>query len=470
MKRSTITSNIVFSLTLLAALFVLPSCGGDTPATTDSPAADSTGETNTETPAGINETVETGVELGRIDTVDNKAYYVGAVLSLSGQYELYGQAIKRGIDLAVEQINERGDVNGKPFKVAYADSGSTAAGARAALRALAEQGVKVIIGPETSDLAEATIPLARGLEVVLISPSASAPGLRNIESGGYFFRICTTDESEADAIAADIARDRRQKWLKRGYNRALVLTKADDTYSYGLLQSFARVSTDYGVSYNLVSFTSEELPASSEEAVDSAKAQEILQAVNNYQIYNEDAGKMGAIVIFGFSNDVEKILRLIKENSGETHRIYASSAVDTSEFLINAIDVYDGLIFPRLFDPNSEDNPAVAEFVEAYKLTYDDQIPGLYAAYGYDSGLLIGGTLITTSNLDQALKDPRNFRLAMNDSDFIGATGSVDFDNQTREVSKLPVLYILSIEKGAMLVKDYEGILLQEKLQQMSQQ
>jgi len=404
---------------------------------------------------------------GQNDSAGNQVT-VGAVLSLSGNYETYGQGVKRGMDLAIEQINANG---GTEFKISYQDTASSIEGARKAFNALAEQGVDIVIGPETTDLAKTLIPMAARNQIILLSPSASSPNLRNIDSNGYFFRICTTDESEADQIAMDIVRDRREKWLKRSHNRALIILRNNDAYTRGLLEAMAKSLGEQNVKYDLISFEPADIQGTLEEGeVYNEQMQEIFARVSNYQVFSENPEQMGSVIIFGFASDVEKLLRAFNSLENNKLRIYTSSAVDTSDFFTGAIDVYEGLIFPRLFDPRLEANAEAQVFVQLFKTKFNGELPDLYAAYGYDAALLIGKTLQQTQNLSQALKDPRNFRLAMNDIDFRGATGAVDFDNQTREVAKLPSLYILSVSEGAMRVRDYENLVLRRRLDSLRDQ
>lgn len=388
---------------------------------------------------------------------------VGAVLSLSGNYEIYGQSIKRGMDLAIAELNKLGDNESDDFSIIYQDSKSTVDGAREAFNNLVNQGVQIVIGPETTDLAKPLIEMALRHQVILLSPSASSPSLRNVDSGGYFFRICTTDESESDQIVNDIVRERREKWLKRGYDRALVILRDENPYTRGLLVSMAPKLNEMNVSYEVVKFMAGDLQGELAEGEEyNETMQNIINKAANYQVFNDDEEKMGAIVVFGLASDVDKVLTALK-STGLEYRNYSSSAVDSVEFLVNSIDVYDGLIFPRLFDPFVEGNKIVTAFVQDYKDLYDGQIPDLYAAYGYDAALLIGRTLLESDNVGRALSDPRNFRLAMNDIDFVGATGAVDFNRRTGEVAKVPILYVLTSEEGAMSINDYEDMKLEEK-------
>ena len=103
---------------------------------------------------------------------------VGAVLSLTGQYAEYGTAIKRGMDLAIEKINAEGGINGQDYEIIYVDSESTPDGAKTAFDNLVGQGVRIVIGPEITELCKPLIPMAVRNKVYLISPSASSPTSR----------------------------------------------------------------------------------------------------------------------------------------------------------------------------------------------------------------------------------------------------------------------------------------------------
>jgi hypothetical protein len=134
--------------------------------------------------------------------------------------------------------------------------------------------------------------------------------------------------------------------------------------------------------------------------------------------------------------------------------VYTSSAVDTTQFIIQAAEVSEGIVFPRMFDPKNEEVEIVKDFVQAYKEQYQ-QNPDLYAAYGYDTALLIGYTLMR-KDIEKAVQEPFNFRMHMNDVGFQGVTGSVDFQQSTGEVAKTPALYKMLEFGESMLVKDYE--------------
>lgn len=400
---------------------------------------------------------------------------VGAVLSLSGEYQQYGEAIKRGMDLAVDEINAEGGIKGVDFEILYEDTQSTTDGAREALGKLIDEGVSIVIGPETTDLCETLIPRAARNQIIMISPSASSPRLREVDpqSRRYFFRICATDDSEATQIASDMIRA-HPYWgfIKRSYKRALVLVRKDNPYTEGMWRSFGRDLGQLSIDYELLRFKTDELqrgPGEDGEFNDSMKG--ILEMASHYLKDDDDESKVGAIVIFGFAGDVETLLRAFS-TTGLQHKIYASSSVDTSNFFEGAADVSEGLVFPRVFDPENTENPLVAPFVEAYREKYKtlpQKEPDLYVAYGYDAAMLLGRTL-NRKDIAETLREPLNFRLHMNDENYVGLTGHIDFDREYNEVSKQPSLYIMKKYGVAAPLEEYEKEIEDRTLKELEKQ
>ena len=393
---------------------------------------------------------------------------VGALLSLSGEYDQYGLSIKDGIELAIKDINGKGGINGEDYDVIFEDSKSTIDGAKAGLDNLIAQGVQVVIGPEITEICEEIIPYASNKGIILISPSATAPSLRelSIEAKGYFFRICATDESEAGQLAIDMVRSSRWKFIKRAYKRALVIVRQNNPYTEGLWHSFGTEINQKNVEYEIKRYEAEDvekLPAEGEGY--SEKIAEIMSIAKNYQKSAKDDSKLGAIVIFGFADEVEFFLRAFKKEKLDM-QVYTSSGVDTVEFFQSAGDVAEGIVFPRMFDASSTEDPIVTSFVKSYEAAYSKR-PDLFAAYGFDAAMLLGLT-IQREGINEVIEEPYNFRMNMNDVKYHGVTGTIDFNNSTNEVNKTPALY--KFEEGGLAtpIKEYEAKVLAEATKKLN--
>lgn len=121
---------------------------------------------------------------------------IGAVLRLSiGASD--GIPAKRGIEIAVKEINAKGGIKGKPLTVVYEDSKDSPQAAVAAYQKLTSMDkVQVMIGPMMSGEALAVAPIAARDGIVVITPTATSPKV----SGSGLYRGCTRIDKQAEAL------------------------------------------------------------------------------------------------------------------------------------------------------------------------------------------------------------------------------------------------------------------------------
>ena len=146
---------------------------------------------------------------------------IGLVVSLTGKdAEPYGLPMKRGFELAQEEINALGIGPGLTF--VPADDQSSEAGAIAAVQQLVDQGVPAIVGIAISDYLEDAFPIAQDSGVVAFSSVSTAAGLSSI--GDYVFRT---------GLAVDIVNPSGVMITheKLGYTKVALIYDAADTYS-----------------------------------------------------------------------------------------------------------------------------------------------------------------------------------------------------------------------------------------------
>ena len=146
---------------------------------------------------------------------------IGLVVSLTGKdAEPYGLPMKRGFELAQEEINALGIGPGLVF--VPADDQSSEAGAIAAVQQLVDQGVPAIVGIAISDYLEDAFPIAQDSGVVAFSSVSTAAGLSSI--GDYVFRT---------GLAVDIVNPSGVMITheKLGYTKVALIYDAADTYS-----------------------------------------------------------------------------------------------------------------------------------------------------------------------------------------------------------------------------------------------
>lgn len=125
---------------------------------------------------------------------------IGAILPLTGDAALYGEISKSAIDLAVEEINSKGGVQGHKISIIYEDSqAKPELAVNAVNKLITVDKVNVIIGPMGSSEVMAIAPILNKKKVVSISPAATSHEIT--DAGDYIFRTIVSDVYDGTAMA-----------------------------------------------------------------------------------------------------------------------------------------------------------------------------------------------------------------------------------------------------------------------------
>jgi len=139
---------------------------------------------------------------------------LGAAVSDTGKYALNGANTRNGYDLAVDAINAKGgiDIGGKRYKLAiryYDDESTPARGTELAERLIKQDGVKFMLGPYSSGLTKAILPVVEKYRVPMVEGNGAA---RELFTKGYhyiFAVLSTSDQYLSSAI--ELAAENAQK-------------------------------------------------------------------------------------------------------------------------------------------------------------------------------------------------------------------------------------------------------------------
>lgn len=162
---------------------------------------------------------------------------IGSVLRLSAGAE-DGIPAKRGVELAVEEINKAGGINGRPLEVIFEDEKDSPTNAVNAVQKLINvDKVVAIIGPMTSGAALAAAPTANENKVVLITPTATSPKVSG--AGAYIYRGCSRIDKQAEALAKYVVEHYKPKTVGVLYS--------NEPYGKGSNENFTREIEKLGV-------------------------------------------------------------------------------------------------------------------------------------------------------------------------------------------------------------------------------
>jgi len=118
---------------------------------------------------------------------------IGSITPLTGTNAVQGLDMKRGEELALEEINAAGGICGRPLKIICEDTESSAKGGMDAVHKLVEiNKVPLILGAYSSGISLPTGQWTNSKKVIQIAVASTSPKLREI--GPYFFNIIGLDE------------------------------------------------------------------------------------------------------------------------------------------------------------------------------------------------------------------------------------------------------------------------------------
>ena len=177
---------------------------------------------------------------------DGHGIKMGIILGFTGPIESLTPAMAASAELAFKEASDSGSLlGGKKISVTRADSTCVdSAAAVTAAEGLVSGGVVAIMGADCSGVTGAIaekVAVPNG--VVMISPSATSPGLTDINDRGYFFRTAPSD-ARGGQILADITKDRAVK--------SVAITYTNNDYGKGLADVYSAAVKAHGIKVTTV--------------------------------------------------------------------------------------------------------------------------------------------------------------------------------------------------------------------------
>ena len=171
---------------------------------------------------------------------------MGIILGFTGPIESLTPAMRDSAKLAFKEASDSGSLlGGETITVLEGDSTCVdSAAAQAAAEKLLADGVVAIMGADCSGVTGAiatNVAIPNG--VVMISPSATSPGLTDLDDNGLFFRTAPSD-ARGGQILADITKDRKIK--------SVAVTYTNNDYGKGLADVYAAAVKAHGIKVTAV--------------------------------------------------------------------------------------------------------------------------------------------------------------------------------------------------------------------------
>ncbi|HIZ68225.1 MAG TPA: ABC transporter substrate-binding protein [Candidatus Streptococcus faecavium] len=339
---------------------------------------------------------------------------IGVNLELTGSVAAYGNAEKNGINLAVEQINKAGGVDGKKIEVITKDNKSENAEASTAATNLAVQSqVNAMIGPATSGAVAAASLNAQKTGVPLLTPSGTQDDL-TIDKDGvkkYIFRTTFQDSFQGQVLA---------QYAYQNLNAKKVVLYYDNSsdYAKGIAEEFQRVYP--GEIVTVATFASGD--------------KDFQSALTKFKDLDYDA-----IVMPGYYTETGIITKQARDMGIEVPILGPDGFNDDSfgdlAGVANTHDVY----YVSGYSTKTALSDKATQFIEAYKRKYGSE-PNMFAALAYDSVYMIAeaakGAKTSIDIADNLAKL----------SQFDGVTGTMTID---KDHNPIKTALMVKMENGA---------------------
>ena len=310
----------------------------------------------TETTAAAAADATTAAAGASSEASSDKVFKIGGIGPVTGAAAVYGLAVKNGAQIAVDEINADGGINGYQIEFNFQDDEHDAEKSVNAYNTLKDWGMQVLMGTVTSAPCVAVADKTNADNMFQITPSGSSV---ECAQNPNVFRVCFSDPDQGAASATYIAENKLAE-------KIAVIYDSSDVYSSGIYEKFAAEAANQGL-----------------EIVDA----EAFTADSNkdFSTQLQKAKDAGADLVFLPIYYTEASLILNQANTmGYAPKFFGCDGMDG----ILQVDNFDtklaeGLMLLTPFAADADDE-LTQKFVTAYKEKYGET-PIQFAADAYDA-------------------------------------------------------------------------------------
>lgn len=290
----------------------------------------------------------------------NEPVRIGYLGTLTGRHGDLGTAGRDGAIFAVEEINRRGGIKGRPVELVIRDDRDDPETAKRVVRELTGERVAAIVGPMTSTMAVATAPVVTESHVVMVGPTIATNDLAGKDDN--FLRVYPASRTTAHHLARHARR--------RGISRIAVLYDlANRAHTEGWYRHFreefereggtvvAALSFDSGRPVGFLSLTRQAL-----------------------------AARPDGVLLLSGGLDTAMLCQQLRK-LGASLPIIASEWSATDELIHHGGSAVEGITYYQYYDRN-DGSPRFAEFRESFSRRFGVP-PEFGAVYAYDATQVI---------------------------------------------------------------------------------
>ena len=302
------------------------------------------------------ETTTAAAAAGESTAASGEVFKIGGIGPVTGAAAVYGLAVKNGAQIAVDEINADGGINGYQIDFQFQDDEHDAEKSVNAYNTLKDWGMQMLMGTVTSAPCVAVADKTMADNMFQITPSGSSV---ECAQNPNVFRICFSDPDQGAASATYIAENKLA-------DKIAVIYDSSDVYSSGIYEKFASEAANHGL----------DIVAAEAFTADSNK---------DFSTQLQKAKDAGADLVFLPIYYTEASLILNQANTmGYAPKFFGCDGMDG----ILQVDNFDtklaeGLMLLTPFAADADDE-LTQKFVTAYKEKYGET-PIQFAADAYDA-------------------------------------------------------------------------------------
>jgi branched-chain amino acid transport system substrate-binding protein len=332
---------------------------------------------------------------------------IGHYASMTGAEATFGRSTDNGIQLAVDEINRAGGVNGKKIRViTYDDKGEPREAGSAVTRLISSDRVVAVLGEVASGLSLVGAPVCQENGIPMVSPSSTNPKVTEV--GDMIFRVCFIDPFQG-WVCAKFAHEH----LKA--TKAAILFDQVAPYAVGLQEEFGKAFEKFG---------------------GQIVARETYQKGDpdfSAQLTKIRAAQPQVIFIPGYYTDVGNIA-LQARKLGIDVPLLGGDGWDSAKLGLIAGKAIDGCFYSNHYS-HQDPSPRVQDFIKKYDARFHETPDGL-AALGYDAARILCDAIGRAHSTDGAAIAAELART----KDFDGVTGKITIDKGRNAVKPAVML------------------------------
>lgn len=395
--------SVVLTAAMTATLFA--GCGDSNTAATGSTSADNGAAASTESGAADAAAVAGGA-----------TFKIGGIGPTTGGAAIYGTAVMNGAQIAVDEINAAGGINGYQVEYKFEDDQHDAEKSVNAYNSLKDWGMQMLMGTVTTTPCVAVVEKTGEDGMYQLTPSASSTDVIDNEN---VFQVCFTDPNQGTASAQYIGENGLA-------TKVAVIYDSSDVYSSGIEANFVAEAANQGI----------EVVAEEAFTADSK---------TDFSTQLQKAQSAGAELIFLPIYYTEASIILTQaDGMGYDVQFFGCDGLDGLLGVENFnTELAEGVMLLTPFAADAEDEKTKA-FVSKYQEAYGE-VPNQFAADAYDAIYIIKAAAeqagvtpdMSVSDLGTALSG------AMPSISVDGLTGEGMTWQASGEVSKAPKAVVI---------------------------